>query len=412
MTHTDNGIVFQHDWSDIPDFADDPPDGGYRLPDSVAPPPQDQPPADDEPDSWEPVPLRPYLDGTHKPIVPSLGIARSDGLRMIYPGKEHTIVGEMESGKSWFAAACAVAEILAGRHVVYVHFEEAIPAGTTDRLIALGLRPDVIEEQFHFYAPARPARPEDVARMIERHRPSLMVADGVNEAMALHRQAINDVDGAAEFRRRLIKPFLRAGAATLAGDHVVKDQDGRGRYALGSIHKGNALDGAQFLIRNKEPFGRGRRGYSHLFVAKDRPGYLRQHGQPTKTPGITYMGTLTVDDTRSRASYLELTLYAPRAEVGGETQDQPVNPEARDDAAILAVIRESISGGRSGTSKRAVRGAATKMSSARVDAALERLLTGGQITKSATGYRPADDLIPPDPSDADLSGDRAPERAA
>ncbi|MEU1679284.1 AAA family ATPase [Micromonospora zamorensis] len=45
MTDIDNGLRWQQDWSDIPDFADLPADD-YRLPDSVAPPPQDQPPLD------------------------------------------------------------------------------------------------------------------------------------------------------------------------------------------------------------------------------------------------------------------------------------------------------------------------------------------------------------------------------
>ena len=44
------------------------------------------------------------------------------------------------------------------------------------------------------------------------------------------------------------------------------------RDAYGSVHKGNALNGARFALQNVEPFGRGMRGRSHLFVTKDRPG--------------------------------------------------------------------------------------------------------------------------------------------
>ena len=36
---------------------------------------------------------------------------RSDGLQLIYPGKEHAVIGEMESGKSWLLVACVAAEL-------------------------------------------------------------------------------------------------------------------------------------------------------------------------------------------------------------------------------------------------------------------------------------------------------------
>lgn len=132
------------------------------------------------------------------------------------------------------------------------------------------------------------------------HRvPTLVVFDGVNEAMALHRWAIREEDGAAEYRRRLVKPCTRVGAAVLSLDHVVKDAEKRTRNALGSVHKGNGLTASLILLENAEPFGRGQRGRSQVFITKDRPGFLRRHGRPDpRVPGKTYMGELVVDDTR------------------------------------------------------------------------------------------------------------------
>jgi hypothetical protein len=60
-------------------------------------------------DSWAPLDLGPYLRGEVKRPVPSLGLYRSDGVRLIYPGKEHSVIGEMESGKSWLLLASAAA---------------------------------------------------------------------------------------------------------------------------------------------------------------------------------------------------------------------------------------------------------------------------------------------------------------
>jgi hypothetical protein len=143
--------------------------------------------------------------------------------------------------------------------------------------------------------------------------------DGVNEAMSLNGWGIREEDGAGAFRRHLVKPFTQAGAAVLSLDHVVKDREKRDRGPLGSIHKGNGLSGSLILLENAEPFGRGMRGASHVFVTKDRPGFLRREGRPGKLPGKTFMGTLAVDDTRNFHDYLVLSFHAPKpAEDGGE----------------------------------------------------------------------------------------------
>lgn len=130
--------------------------------------------------------------------------------------------------------------------------------------------------------------------------------------MALHRQSINDPDGAAAYRRRIVKPFTKVGAAVLSLDHVVKDPDkNRGGYALGSVHKGNGLNGALFLLENQEAFGKGTRGVSHIFVTKDRPGRLRQEGQPTKISRKTILATMVVDCHIPENP--EFHLYAPKS---------------------------------------------------------------------------------------------------
>ena len=108
---------------------------------------------------------------------------------MPYPGCEHSCLGEMESGKSWFALAHVAAELLAQRHVIYVHFEESSPADTISRLLDLGVNPAAIAKHLTFIAPDRPVQEWDVTALVQQ-RPSLVVLDGVNEAMSLHGQGI------------------------------------------------------------------------------------------------------------------------------------------------------------------------------------------------------------------------------
>jgi hypothetical protein len=144
-----------------------------------------------------------------------------------------------------------------------------------------------------------------------------VVLDGVNEAMAMHDMP-SDTNGVATYRAVLVKPFTRAGAAVLSADHVAKDPEKRGRYALGPVHKGNGITRSLILLENAEPFGRGERGVSHAFITKDRPGYLRRHGRrDRKVPGKTYMGTLIVDDTDTDPDMwrprLKLVFAAPAA---------------------------------------------------------------------------------------------------
>lgn len=270
-------------------------------------------------DSWTPINLAPYLDGTHIRPEPAVGIARQDGLRLLYPGKEHAVIGEMESGKSWFSLACVAAELVAGNTVVYIHFEEADPADSVERLQALGVPAHRIAGGFRFVGPSSPVTPDRIVRLLDPP-PSLVVLDGQNEGMALHAQAIREEDGAAKFRQLLVKPWTEAGAAVLSCDHVVKDKEARGRYALGSIHKGNALNGSLILLENTDPFGRGQRGASRLYAVKDRPGHLRRHGQGTKTSGKTYLGQIVVDDTRRWRNELDLAFLAPAEEAPADTK--------------------------------------------------------------------------------------------
>ncbi|MBX7433476.1 hypothetical protein JDV09_15350 [Mycobacterium sp. Y57] len=288
-----------------------PPDDGdhYRGDDdrSSSRPEDDLP----EPTTWEPLDLGPHLLGEITQPQPSIGAVRSDGLRMIYPGREHAILGETESGKTWFALACVAAELAAGNTVVYIHFEESDPGSTIERLRLLGVDTALIASRLLFVAPGRPARAEWIRPLIES-RPTLVVLDGVNEAMSLIGADIMAADGAANFRRLLVTPFLKNRACTLACDHLPKNVEGRGRDAYGSVHKGNAIDGARFVMENVAPFGRRMRGRSNVFVTKDRPGQLRAHGKPTKLPGKTFVGTFVVDDSETVGPDFTVRFFAPK----------------------------------------------------------------------------------------------------
>lgn len=344
--------------------------------------------------SWTPVDLGPYLNGEVKRAQPTVGLYRTDGVRLFYPGKEHAVIGEMETGKDWVLVASAAAEMDAGNHVVFVHYEEGEPSDPVERLLALGVRPAQLLKLFHFIGPDRKATPSDLALLLDP-TPSLVIHNGVNEAMSLHGWDIRAEDGAAAYRRYLVKPCTAVGAAVVSADHVVKDPDRRGRYALGSIHKGNALSGATILLENAEPFGRRRRGRSHVFVTKDRPGHLRQHGQRSNTPGKTFMGELTVDDEQRLTPDLELKFWAPTDKPAPSAAD----PDDDIDAAVLATVQQIMQAGKV-ANLRTVH-AAAKLRKDTVDDALARLVFADQLeeTRGTRGARIfTTPTVPQDPS--------------
>lgn len=279
--------------------------------------------ADTQADAWNPVDLEPWLSGEMQPPQPTLGVVRSDGLRMIYEGREHAVLGETESGKTWFALGCVAAELAAGKDVVYVHYEEGDPASTIERLRLLGVDSAVIRARLHFVAPDKPPLPHQVTALL-CPAPSLVIHDGVNEAMAMMGAEIKEVEGASAFRRLLITPFRRAGAAVLVCDHLPLAHDPSRRDAYGSVHKGNALDGARIMLVNAEPFGRHMRGSSKVLVTKDRPGQLRSRGNPTPHPGITFMGMLAIDDCVNGPDFV-MRFHAPTPDTGeAAPTDDPI----------------------------------------------------------------------------------------
>ena len=280
------------------------------------------------------------------------------------------------------------AELNAENHVVYAHFEESDPSDSVDRLVALGVRDCDILRSLRFVGPERPVSPEALAELLQP-APSLVVFDGVNEAMALHRWAIREEDGAAEFRRRLVKPCTRVGAAVLSLDHVVKDAERRARTALGSVHKVNGLSGALILLENAEPFGRGQRGRSHVHVMKDRPGFLRRHGQPDpKVPGKTFMGEFIIDDTRRFVPVLEAAFHTLKGDGGTAESTQGGAPSLADE--VFAVV--DALPGKAVTSERELfaqcRKAGIKQRESLTRGAVDDLILDSRLTE-ATGKRGA-----------------------
>ncbi|GAA2887429.1 hypothetical protein GCM10010472_52190 [Pseudonocardia halophobica] len=246
--------------------------------------------------SWAAVDLTAVLDGTYRPAQPTVS-RRADGVGLFYPGRVHSVSAESEAGKSWFALLAARIELDRGHSVVYLDFEDD-EGGVVGRLLALGADPDAIR---HGFAYVRPMEAINVGRnrailadLLEHFDPTLVVLDGVTEAMTLHGMELIDNGDIARFGAMLPRWIADRGPAVVDLDHVTKDREGRGRYSIGGQHKLAGLNGAAYVLENRTPFGIGVTGRSTVYVAKDRPAQLRQHALPARD-GLHWFADLTLE---------------------------------------------------------------------------------------------------------------------
>lgn len=283
----------------------------------------ESPPLIEQSRSWRAVDLSSILAGDFESPKPTVG-RRTDGVGMFYAGKVHTIASESEGGKTWLSLSAAIDELLAGQHVIYLDFEDS-EIGIVRRLLNLQCPREAILERFHYVRPSDALgagiNADDLRHLLQTHRPTLTVIDGVTEAMTLHGMDPLSNKDIATFGRLLPRQIAETGPAVVCLDHVVKSGENRGRYALGGVHKLNGLDGAAYVLENRKPFGHGLMGISTVKIAKDRPGELRSNGLPGKE-GLFWFADLKL--TSHAEGFLEVEVLAPAERDGSAVRPTKV----------------------------------------------------------------------------------------
>ncbi|MFF3420952.1 AAA family ATPase [Streptomyces sp. NPDC002698] len=262
--------------------------------------------------SWIPQDLTAVLDGTAEPILPTVG-HREDGPGLFYPRRTHWVAAESESGKTWFALLACRQEIERGNHVVYVDFEDDA-AGVVKRLLTLGADPDDVAARFLYLRPETRPTELDLLALVQQlllAEPTLAVIDGVTEAMSVFGLDPLKLDDIPKFTRWLITPLVKAGAAVVALDHVVKAADNRGRYAIGSAHKLNGLNGAMYVLEKVQGIKIGETGRTRVRISKDRPAQLRRHALPGRSGSMDWFADLVVESHDER--HATVRLFPPTA---------------------------------------------------------------------------------------------------
>jgi hypothetical protein len=343
-------------------------------------------PEEPERTSWWPIDLGPIIRGDRQRPQPTVG-QRTDGRGLFYRGKSHTVVSETEVGKTWLVLAAAWVEMLRGEHVLYIDWEDdeitAVDRLQTimprDDLTTRGYGDELIESNFHYLRPENDLRSKSSARdlgeLLHTFPPALAISDGTTEAMALHSlDPIDNVD-IATLNSILVKPLLTFGPAVVALDHVIKSREGRGRYALGAVHKLNAVSGAGFLLENIKPFGVGLKGRSRILITKDRPGQLRTHGKPS-IGGLHTYGDLVLNSQDDGLS--ELTVYPPWEDEdveGDGTPDVPGDKPVELMTKVAALLTD-----KGALPKRQIVAGISGAANTKIAEALDILILDGYVT--------------------------------
>ena len=226
-------------------------------------------------------------------------LARSDGHRLFYAGKINGLIGESESGKTWVALMAVTQALAIGEPVLYLDFEDTA-AAIISRLQLLGATPahlatfSYISPDEHFGV----MQHRDLSEHVAATQPRLVILDGYNAAMTMLGLNLIDNTDIYKFALTLLRPLKKTGAAVVTIDHVTKNKEGRGAFAIGGQAKRSDVDGCALLVEVIQPFGKGMAGKLRLTVSKDRPGQVRAVSTGAKNAGMAHIDSTSGISTR------------------------------------------------------------------------------------------------------------------
>lgn len=328
-----------------------------------------------EDSSWKPVDFTPFLDGTHQEVKPEL-MARSDGQFLLYAGKVHSFYGESESGKSWVAQYAAAEQLKLDKKVIYIDFESD-PADLHKRLTLLGVERYQISKNWVYLKPESARDIYDPYwKALLAPGAALVVIDGVTEALTMWGGETKDNDSITKWMREFPRKIAsESGAAVVQIDHVTKNSETRGRFAIGGQAKLATVDGAAYLIEPIEVLAPGKVGSLTMRVTKDRPGFVRSiSGFYRKSDRTQEASLITVDSSGSSVKF----------KVERPLQEEELTKH-RDDSLAKSIMEFVAKN--PGTSKSAITGGVTGNNGA-IAERIWRLEQEGHLVNEGTQTRP------------------------
>jgi hypothetical protein len=190
---------------------------------------------------------------------------------LIYQGKRHALSGPPEAAKTLAALIFGLENLRAGGGTfAIVDFEMGEHA---TRLLLHDLGATLEEIASIYYA--NPNGPPDQADLdaITEAGVTLAIIDAAAGAYNATGLDDNKRADAETFSHAWITPLWQRNITTIVLDHVVKNSDARGRYAIGSERKLGTVD-VHLGLEAVKQLHRGRNGLIKITTHKDRPGHL------------------------------------------------------------------------------------------------------------------------------------------
>jgi hypothetical protein len=216
-------------------------------------------------DSWLPRNLALVPD--EPPVLPTLG-----GLNLIYPGKRHVFSGPQEAAKTLAAYVVGLSVVREGGRVMLIDFEMG-ERDAKQRLRELGATDEELP-MFDYIEPETPLTPAKAGELVALE-PSLVLIDASAGAYDLQSLDDNKRGDVERFASLYIRPFWRHEIATLTIDHVVKNTEQRGNYAIGSERKVGGVD-VHLGFTVIQAIKRGSAGKYQITTHKDRGGFHKR----------------------------------------------------------------------------------------------------------------------------------------
>jgi hypothetical protein len=207
---------------------------------------------------------------------------------LIYMGKRHALSGPPEATKTLTALILGLEHVRAreDRRFALIDFEMGEHA---TRLLLNDLGATLQEiARVYYVAPDGPPTTADLVALSEADV-TLAVIDSAAGAYTLSGLDDNKRGDAETFSRAWIRPMWQFGITTIVLDHVVKNSEARGRYAIGSERKLGTVD-VHLGFEPVKPLSRGGRGLIRVVTHKDRPGHL---GRPVAAELVVHSDPVT-----------------------------------------------------------------------------------------------------------------------
>jgi hypothetical protein len=246
--------------------------------------------------TWAPVDLADILTGDLSTPRATL-LHRRDGKHLLYPYAVHSVSGEPGSGKTWVALVAIAQALDDNQDALFIDFEDR-PQTIVARLRALGVPDQHMIDHLHYIRPETALDPTSRTQLEALAQgATIAVIDGITEAMTMHGLSLMDNEDVARWLALVPNLLAKHGPAVLQIDHVVKNAESRGRYAIGGQHKLAGITGTAYKMLTVQSFGQGTKGHAKLVLDKDKHGDVGPSG-------------ITAADLHMDATNPDGTLYA------------------------------------------------------------------------------------------------------